>query len=67
MITKEQAIDIVRKFDFFYGQRGGRELWYSKPLGVQERDLANFRRDCRYLREFLEAIDDKESSSNTVS
>lgn len=58
MITKEQAIDIVRKFDFFYGQRSGRELWASKPLGVQEADLQNFRRDCRELLNFLKNLEE---------
>ena len=66
MITKEKAIDIVRKFDFFYGYRAGRNLWFSKTMGAQEADCANFRRDCALLREFLEAIDnDKKTSSNT--
>ena len=58
MITKEQAIDIIRKFDFFYGQRAGRNLWFSKSMGAQEADLLNFRRDCALLREFLEALAD---------
>lgn len=58
MITKEQAIDIIKKFDFFYGQRAGRELWLTKPREVQEADLLNFRRDCALLREFLEALVD---------
>ena len=34
MITKEQAIDILEKFDFFQGQRAGRELWSDKPKDV---------------------------------
>lgn len=58
MITKEQAIDIINKFDFFYGQRAGRELWLAKPREVQEADLLNFRRDCALLRELLEVLVD---------
>ena len=46
MITKEKAIDIIEKFDFFQGQRAGRELWADKPTEVQEEDLKNFQRDC---------------------
>jgi len=53
MITKEQAIDIVNKFEFFQGQRAGRELWSSKEYSVQEVDLINFRQDCYDLLEYL--------------
>ena len=42
MITKEQAIDILEKFDFFQGQRAGRELWNDKPKDVQDKDIAIF-------------------------
>ena len=42
MITKEQAIEIVQKFEFFQGQRTGRELWTIKPTAVQNADLASF-------------------------
>jgi hypothetical protein len=54
MITKEQAIDIVNKFEFFQGLRAGRELWASKEYGIQEVDLTNFRQDCYDLLEYLE-------------
>lgn len=54
MITKEQAIDIVNKLEFFQGQRAGRELWSSKAYSVQEVDLVNFRQDCYDLLEYLE-------------
>ena len=53
MITKEQAIDIVEKFEFFQGQRAGRELWASKEYSTQEVDLAKFRQDCYALLEYL--------------
>ena len=53
MITKEQAIDIVEKFEFFQGQRAGRELWASKEFSVQEVDLVNFRQNCYDLLEYL--------------
>lgn len=54
MITKEQAIEIVEKFDFFYGQRAGRELWAVKSRALQDTDVKNFARDCALLKEFLE-------------
>lgn len=53
MITKEQAIDILEKFDFFQGQRAGRELWNDKPKDVQDKDISDFSRDCRLLIEYV--------------
>lgn len=53
MITKEQAIDILEKFDFFQGQRAGRELWNDKPKDVQDKDIADFSRDCHLLIEYV--------------
>jgi len=53
MITKEQAIDIIAKFDFFYGQRAGRELWFDKSREVQDADVKNFSDDCVRLLEYI--------------
>lgn len=53
MITKEQALDILEKFDFFQGQRAGREMWNDKLKDVQDKDIANFSRDCRLLIEYV--------------
>ena len=53
VITKEQAIDIVEKFEFFQGQRAGRELWSEKEYSIQEVDLVHFRQDCYDLLEYL--------------
>ena len=53
MITKDQAIELVRKFSFFHAQRAGRELWASKPRDVQNVDLMNFSSDCGDLIEYL--------------
>jgi hypothetical protein len=53
MITKEQAIDILEKFDFFQGQRAGRELWNDKPKDIQDKDIEAFSRDCRLLIEYV--------------
>ena len=52
-ITKEQAIDILDKFDFFQGQRAGRELWNDKPFDVQEEDIKAFSRDVAELKAYI--------------
>ena len=59
MISKEQAIDIINKFEFFQGQRAGRELWYDKEYSVQEADLINFKQDCYDLLEYLKNVEIK--------
>lgn len=41
-------------WEFFYGQRAGRELWAEKPTEVQNEDIANFCRDLGLVREALE-------------
>jgi hypothetical protein len=53
MITKQQAIEIVNKFEFFQGQRAGRELWSDKSFEAQEEDLKNFVRDCKLLLDYI--------------
>ena len=53
MITKEKAIDIVNKFEFFQGQRAGRELWLNKCRWLQEDDLDDFCQNCRELLEYI--------------
>lgn len=50
----DRAIDILDKWEFFHGQRAGRELWAEKPREVQEQDIANFCRDLGVVREALE-------------
>ena len=52
-ITKEQAIEILDFFDFFQGQRAGRELWAEKPYEVQEEDLAYFSERISLLKEYI--------------
>ena len=53
MITKEQALEILDKFDFFQGQRAGRELWSEKPRDAQNQDIENFKKDVDSLAEYL--------------
>lgn len=65
MITKEQAVDIISKFEFFYGQRAGRELWFNKPREVQDEDVKNFSRDCVLLLEYVLNTEDRFSEETT--
>ena len=50
----DRAIEILDKWEFFYGQRAGRELWAEKPTEVQDEDISNFCRDLGLVREALE-------------
>lgn len=54
MMKIDRAIEILDKWEFFYGQRAGRELWAEKPKEVQNEDIANFCRDLGLVREALE-------------
>lgn len=53
-MTIDRAIDILDKWEFFHGQRAGRELWADKPREVQNKDIADFCRDLGIVREALE-------------
>lgn len=48
-----KAIETLDKLDFFYGQRGGRELWALKPVDAQNEDLKNFSEDISFLKDFI--------------
>lgn len=48
-----KAFDILNKFEFFGGQRAGRELWFNKPSDVQNKDIGSFLRDINFLRQFI--------------
>lgn len=48
-----KANDILEKFDFFGGQRAGRELWNDKPIDVQNKDIENFSKDVAFLKDFI--------------
>ena len=48
-----KAWDILAKFDFFGGQRAGRELWNKKPVDVQNEDIENFSKDVAFLKDFI--------------
>lgn len=51
---QEKVFDILNKFEFFQGQRAGRELWSNKPKEVQDKDIADFIKDINYIRSYLQ-------------
>ena len=48
-----KAFDILNKFEFFGGQRAGRELWFNKPTDIQNKDIGDFLRDLDFLKQFI--------------
>lgn len=54
---KTEVLDILDKWEFFYGQRSGRELWNDKPIDVQNEDIENFNRDIQKIRDYISAYD----------
>ena len=54
MTKQEKVFDILNKFEFFQGQRAGRELWNDKPKEVQDKDIADFIKDIKYIRSYLQ-------------
>lgn len=48
-----KAIDILDRFDFFQGQRAGRELWFEKPAEVQDEDIKLFAKDVQFLKDVI--------------
>ena len=55
----EKILDILEKWDFFYGQRAGRELWVDKPRAMQDKDIDNFKRDLKKITEFVKKKGDR--------
>lgn len=48
-----KVFNILDKFEFFGGQRAGRELWFDKPTDVQDKDIESFARDVEFLKDFI--------------
>lgn len=48
-----EVLEILSKWDFFYGQRAGRELWADKPKKVQDQDVADFNRDMETVKNWV--------------
>lgn len=55
-LNRERAMEILEKFDFFQGQRAGRELWNDKNFDVQEQDIVNFSRDVALLKNYIKEL-----------
>ena len=54
-ITK--ALQILEKFEFFGGQRAGRELWNDKPIDVQNKDIEDFVKDIAFLKNLINRLE----------
>lgn len=65
--TFDEILDILEKWEFFLGQRAGRDLWTDKPVEVQNEDLANFNRDLEIVRSFINLLRAGELASKTES
>ena len=58
MSKTARVLNILSKWDLFFGQRAGRELWTGKPREVQDQDIENFTRDMETVQEWVaEAAD----------
>ena len=53
MNQTSKVLDILARWDFFYGQRAGREIWADKPREVQDQDIADFNQDLRTVMEWV--------------
>lgn len=58
----EKAIDILDRWEFFFGQRAGRELWGIKTKKVQDKDIEEFNRDLLTIRECVEKLEKYEDA-----
>ena len=67
-----EVLEILSKWDFFYGQRAGRELWADKPRDVQDQDIADLNRDMETITNWVHEaarlmgfkVEDDEPSGN---
>lgn len=50
-----KCLEILDKFQFFQGQRAGRELWNDKLAEIQDEDVKNFNRDIEFIRNVLKS------------
>ena len=49
----EKVFDILSRWDFFFGQRAGRELWTDKTREMQDKDIVDFNQDMRAVRKWV--------------
>lgn len=53
---KDKVNDILDKWEMFLGQRAGRELWSDKSKTVQDKDIEDFNRDLKYIRDQFNSV-----------
>ena len=53
MTREEKVFDILDKWEFFYGQRAGRELWADKTREMQDKDIIDFNQDMRMVQKWV--------------
>ena len=58
-----KCLEILDKFQFFQGQRSGRELWNDKPTEIQDEDVKNFNRDIEFIRNVLKSANSGDFST----
>ena len=51
-----KAQDILDKWEFFFGQRAGRELWFDKPAEVQDKDIWDFLNDIKLVKDLINRL-----------
>lgn len=51
-----KCLEILDEFQFFQGQRAGRELWNDKPVEIQNKDIKNFNKDIEFIRNVLKSV-----------
>lgn len=49
----EKVFDILSRWDFFFGQRSGRELWAGKTREMQDKDIVDFNQDMRMVQKWV--------------
>ena len=70
----EKVFDILSRWDFFFGQRSGRELWADKTREMQDKDIIDFNQDMRMVQKWVreaarlmgyEVVEERYDSSGT--
>ena len=56
-IKIDDVLDILDKWEMFYGQRAGRELWSNKPREIQDKDIDKFNADLSMIRDFINSYE----------
>ena len=69
----EKVFDILSRWDFFFGQRSGRELWADKTREMQDKDIIDFNQDMRMVQKWVreaarlmgyEVVEDEHTQTN---